>query len=266
MKTNVSQRWRARRDSYRPLGETIRPSDYEVALIADDTTAKTFVEAHHYSGSYPAARERAGLYRRGSLVGVAVFSVPMHERVLRPLPCPKETSAELGRLVLLDDVPANGETWFLARAFELLAREGYEGLISFADPMPRMTALGACVFAGHIGNVYQAKSAIYVGRGTKRTIRLLPSGEVFSSRAAQKIRSLDRGYVYAAGQLEAAGAEPLDTSDPRGWLRRWMPALTRTVRHPGNHKYVLPIDRRIRRHLPPSLPYPKFTLQPREAA
>lgn len=72
MITRVVQRWRDRRSSYRPAGETIRTSDFDVEIIRDDSTAKRFVLAHHYSGSYPAAVLRAGLYQRGALEGVAV--------------------------------------------------------------------------------------------------------------------------------------------------------------------------------------------------
>lgn len=111
------QRWRARRDTYRPAGEPIDTSRYEVAAIADDRTAKAFVVAEHYSQSYPAARFRFGLYARGgALAGVAVVSHPPRESVLDALPGEGLERAELGRLVLLDSVPANGETWFLGRA------------------------------------------------------------------------------------------------------------------------------------------------------
>jgi 5-methylcytosine-specific restriction endonuclease McrA len=40
MITSTCQRWRARRDSYRPAGEPIATRLYEVAEIPDDTTAK----------------------------------------------------------------------------------------------------------------------------------------------------------------------------------------------------------------------------------
>lgn len=155
MITPVVQRWRERRDLYRPAGETIVTAHYEVAAIPDDTTAKAFVEQHHYSGSYVAARRRFGLYWGGLLVGVAVFSVPMQAAVLDRLPCPRAASVELGRLVLLDRVPANGETFFLARAFDQLRREGFEGVVSFSDPMPRTRADGTTSFTGHVGTVYQ---------------------------------------------------------------------------------------------------------------
>jgi hypothetical protein len=78
----VTQRWRARRDSYRPVGEPIHTRLYEVAPIAIDGPAKDFVIHHHYSGSYPAARFRFGLYRHQVLVGVAVFSHPCGDRGL----------------------------------------------------------------------------------------------------------------------------------------------------------------------------------------
>jgi hypothetical protein len=71
-----AQRWRAGRASYRPAGEVIDPRRYEVATIdgpGADNIARAFVVAHHYSASYPAARERIGLYQGGALVGLAAW-------------------------------------------------------------------------------------------------------------------------------------------------------------------------------------------------
>jgi hypothetical protein len=257
--TDVSQRWRARRDTYRPAGETIRTLDYEVAEIAGDREAKTFVLAHHYSASYPAARARFGLYRRGGeLAGVAVVSHPARESVLSLFPGERLASAELGRFVLLDDVPGNGETWFLGRIFELLRARGMVGLLSHSDPAPRELAAGGVVFPGHVGTIYQAHNARYLGRATSRTLRLLPDGTVLSARAVSKVRARERGWRYAAALLERHGASPLgEYDDAVAWLRAWVPALTRPFRHPGNHRYAWAIDRRARPHLPASLPYPK---------
>ncbi len=66
MIADVSQRWRGGRASYRPKGEPIDTRLYEVAAIdgkGADNACKTFVQANHYSASYPAARQRLGLYR-----------------------------------------------------------------------------------------------------------------------------------------------------------------------------------------------------------
>jgi len=44
---------------------------------------------------------------------------------------------ELGRSVLLDSVPGNGETWFLARCFEQMRKSDLIGVVTFSDPVPR---------------------------------------------------------------------------------------------------------------------------------
>ena len=64
-----NQRWRLRRDSYRPAGEPINPRLYEVAELVGDREAKAFIVTHHYSASYPNARFSFGLFTGGELVG-----------------------------------------------------------------------------------------------------------------------------------------------------------------------------------------------------
>src|SRR3982750_1785411 len=113
------QRWRGGRDAYRPPDETIRTRDYEVAEPPDAGPA----------------RWRFGRFRRGALQGVAVFSHPCNDRVLTSVfPGSATDSVELGRFVLLDEVPGNGETWMLGHCFRLLRREGLAGVLAFADP------------------------------------------------------------------------------------------------------------------------------------
>lgn len=258
-----NQRWRERRDSYRPAGEVIDPRSFDVAEIEDDTTPKAFVEQHHYSGDYPAARFRFGLYRRGELAGTAVFSHPVNNKVLTntftKLARAKD-AVELGRFVLLDDVAANGETWFLARCFELL-RGRVVGVVSFSDPIPRTDDRGRLVFPGHLGGIYQAFNGRCLGRGTARTLALLPDGRVFSERSRSKIRGLERGWRYCVAELEGYGAAPYqggeDAGAARAWLAEQLPRVTRPLRHPGNWKYAWGLERRVRRGLPASLPYPK---------
>lgn len=250
------QRWLFGRESYRPARETINRREYDIAMIADDTSARQFIEAHHYSHSFPAARERFGLYRFGELVGVAVFSHPTNNLVLTNTfsNVPVLESVELGRLVLLDEVAANGESYFVARCFDQLRQSGYRGVVSFSDPVPRRTAAGDVVMPGHVGTVYQALNARYLGRGTARTLRLLPDGTVLSPRTLQKIRKQEKGWRPAVEQLEGWGAPAFD-GDPRSWLRRVIPMITTPLRHPGNHKYAWALDRRV--ELPATGSYPK---------
>jgi hypothetical protein len=186
----IAQRWRDQKTTFIPPASRFTPTEFDVVPIDFDRIAKSFVIQHHYSGSYPSARFRYGLYRRGELVGVAVFSHPCRDDVLTNVfPGQPTDSVELGRLVLLDEVGFNGETWFLARAFEHLRHEGLRGVVSFSDPMPRDCADGRIVFGGHIGTIYQAFNGVYLGQAPKRTIRLLPNGTTFSARVAQKMEA-----------------------------------------------------------------------------
>jgi hypothetical protein len=144
-------------------------------------------------------------------------------------------------------------------SFEILRKHAIVGVVSFSDPLQRTTALGEVVHMGHVGTIYQAHNGTYLGRGAARTLHLLPDGRVFSDRAAQKIRNSERGWNYAAAQLEAFGATdvPMDASARREWLNSSLQSLATRVRHKGNHKYAWPLNAATRRQLPASLPYPK---------
>lgn len=259
-----SQRWRNRRDRYVPNASVIDPAEYAVDVIPE-AAAKAFVIQHHYSGSFPAARLSIGLFRGRGLVGAAVFSVPMNNRAV-----PLHTGlanplhgVDLGRFVLLDDVPGNGETWFLRRAFGALRREkpSILSVVSYADPVARIAADGAMIKPGHIGVIYQHLGAAYRGRATARTEFLTPDGQPFSERAICKIRSLDQGHAYAVDELVRRGAPPPVGGED---LRLWFGRLTTSGffarrRHPGNHVYAFTLTRAAKqaaRDLP-CAPYPR---------
>lgn len=254
----MNQRWELGKDRWRSDREVIRPSEYDVEpMPGKDARAVGFVETHHYARSFPAGRFSFGLRRHGILVGIAAFSHPTNDLTLTNVfPCGSLEATELGRLVLLDEVPGNGESWFVARCFNHLRREGIRGVVSFSDPVRRRTADGTVVMPGHTGCVYQSLNAVYAGRGTARTLRMFTDGTVFNDRTAQKIRKRERGWEAAVRDLQARGAGPI-WEDTREWLRFWTPRLTRAVRHAGNHKYLWSLDRRMRNALPAPLPYPK---------
>lgn len=261
MRVLLSQRWGLGRSSYARPGDRFNPADFDVEVIGVDAPAKSFVIAQHYSKSYPAARERVGLYERGELVGVAVFSEPIHRKVLDCFPAGefRQASLELGRLVLLDRVGYNAETWMLARCMEILAQRGYTGIVAYSDPVPRVAADRSSVFPGHIGTIYQAFNASYLGRASPRTLRLFDDCTVFSARAMQKIRARERGWQHCEAKLVRYGATPRAADEnPREWLRRELPCVTRTLRHGGNLKYVWTTRGKLRKHLPASQRYPKI--------
>lgn len=262
MLTDVVQRWSSGIPRWRPAREVVDTRRLEVASIDADGPAKAFVVEHHYEGTYPAARFRFGLYERAWLVGVAVFSHPVNERSLAPAPGGPLERVELGRLVLLDRVGANAESFLLGRCFELLRQCGIAGVVSFSDPLARARADGTLVMPGHVGTIYQATNGTYLGRTRAERRLLLADGTIVHNRALAKVRRRDQGYRAIVARLVRAGADPLlGEEDSRVWLERQIRTLTRSVKHPGNHKYVWALRARERRLLPPSLPYPKLRLE-----
>lgn len=109
---------------------------------------------------------------------------------------------ECSRFVLLDECPGNAESWFLARCFDALLAEGVRGVVSFADPVPRRTASGLLVMPGHVGTIYAATNALYTGRATARTVKLLPDGTVFHSGVRAGSPRLLGGREPAFQQLD----------------------------------------------------------------
>ena len=243
----TEQRWNRGREVWAAQHDLFRPVEWGVQPIESDREAGDFVRAHHYSGSFPAARFRVGLYRKvgflqSYLAGVAVFSVPVQPASLLHHVGTMDAT-ELGRLVLLDEVGFNGESWFMARAFRLLKKHlPVAGVLSYSDPLPRSTADGRTVTPGHVGQVYQALNAAYVGRGAARRLYLDPQGRTVAERGLVKIRKQERGWQPAAARLIAAGCAARNTGEePAEWLARVLPTL-RSVRHPGNHAYVWRFD------------------------
>lgn len=163
MSIEACQRWRDRRTRFVPARSFMDPAIHSVDVIACHQHAKPFIEAHHYSGSMPASRLSCGLFRNegrtSALVGVATFSVSMNPCVgPKNTRLPGSASVELGRLVLLDHIEANAESWFVSRAFKLLRQEKpeIEAVYAYADPFIRTDHAGNIVLPGHVGSLYSA--------------------------------------------------------------------------------------------------------------
>jgi hypothetical protein len=250
----MNQRWRNRRSTYRVPEEVIPTHEYEIVSMNTEIEIRNLIATHHYLRSLPPSRYRFGLYRHAELVGAAVFSYPTNDRsITNVFGCNALDGVELGRLVLLDDVPGNGESWFVAECLRRLRRVGLAGVLSFSDPVPRKRIDGSIVTPGHVGTVYQALNAIYLGRSTARTLRLLEDGTVLSDRTLQKLRSGEAGTKAIRERLGLAG---VDVS--KDGLNDALRTLTRPLKHPGNHRYAWPLTRIAERAMPRGLPYPKW--------
>jgi hypothetical protein len=265
--TETVQRWTLGREHRRPAGEVIRASEYDVAPITG-AVARAFVETHHYSRTCSPPAHPFGLHHRGALVGAAVFGPPAsmnaHRAVFPSLAI--DQAVTLGRLVLLDSVPGNGESWFVARCFDLLRAKDIVAVESCADPQPRTTIDGHRVHRGHVGTIYCALNGRHVGRTNAASLHLLPDGSVLSNRAQGKIARRELNNAGPAAQLVRFGADPLPAEAPAEvaltWLRLWRARLTRPMRHRGNFRYVWALSKRYRCEIEklPRLPYPKIDL------
>jgi hypothetical protein len=260
---NESQRWNEGKSRWVKPRHVVDTSTLEAVLIDDDTTARDFIATHHYSGSYPAARARVGLYQHGRLVGCAVFSMPMNNRVL-----PKWTglgadeSAELGRFVLLDEVGYNAETWFLKRAFDLVkSHKGWRAIMAYSDPMMRHTHDGKVILPGHVGTIYKAHNALYLGRSASRTHCITPDGRVISPRMLSKFRNDESGADAARVALEQLGAPEYGGGNRVDYIKHALATIgARKFKHPGNHCYVWSLDKKHR--IDGGLSYPTSIEQP----
>jgi hypothetical protein len=274
--SDVGQRWWHGWHSWTRRSEGgFDARNYEVHPIADPI-AKSYVETMHYSGSYVAARRRYGMFIHTpdgpDLVGVAVFAIPPQSRVLTnvfPDLVPYTQSLELARFVLEGQplrstgqspapggrAPGNSESWFLRECLRYLASDGVSGVVSFADPVPRIVA-GNTLFPGHVGTIYQASNAVLTGRSTARYVTILPDGTSLSDRALQKIRAQEVGHAYVERRLLALGARPLRAGvNPARWLPEALDDVHAVrLRHRGCLRYALLTSRAARRHVRLRLP------------
>jgi len=262
-----SQRWKLGRNYWRvDRDEGFRKADYAIDVISN-SVAREFVNTHHYSHSYPFAIERIGLFRGRELVGVCVFSFPINNAVIpRYTGLPAEAGTELGRFILLDEVPYNAESFFLAGALKALSslRPDISSVVAYSDPMPRTTEDGQIVLPGHIGIAYQASNARYLGRASGKTLYLTRNGVALSSRGISKIRLQEHGAQSAEKRLVSLGAEPRQFGqDPSEWIDNILAGNTfQKIRHPGNHIYAWPIGNARRKNeisksFSPTLNFPK---------
>lgn len=192
---------------------------------------KEFVREHHYSKGIHNGPMTWGMYRRltDELVGVIAFATPCSENVRASVfgPAFKHHVTELHRLVLLDHVEHNAESWFIARGLQGLKdeRPNYWAVVSFADATQ-----------GHIGTIYQATNAIYYGASGKATF-----------------------YRDADGRLRHPRQNGVNITTEAAAQRGWTPE-----KRDGKHRYcfLLPDSRRHRHQMQELLrlsrvPYPK---------
>lgn len=114
-----------------------------------------FCKRWHYAHHGGAMAWTYGLYDGPVLVGVVAYNIPTMPACSAYFGADKwEWVAHMGRLVCADDAPRNVESHLIAGSLKLLKE---------ARPVVRAVATYAATGVGHIGYVYQATNALYLG-------------------------------------------------------------------------------------------------------
>jgi hypothetical protein len=183
--------------------------------------ARWAIENWHYSRRMPVGKTvRLGVWEGGRFTGAVLFSWGMNHNLSKQFGLEMTECCELVRVALEGGHQAT-VTEVVAQALRLLRRisPGIRVVVSFADPM-----------AGHVGRIYQAGNWLYMGRTVDQNHPMLGT-QVLNRRAFT-------GHNYGS---------PAAT----------LPEGARWVRTPGKHRYVMPMDKAMRRRLVrQAQPYP----------
>lgn len=155
--------------------------------------AADFIKKHHYTKKPSSCRYALGLYYitdthaffggiNEKLVGCMTYGHPVSNRavgsITKSIPLELDNVLELTRLVILDEVGKNTESWFIGQSFDWLRKNAPEVkvLISYADPEQT-----------HTGTIYRATNWLYQGCGATKlmpdySLKLFEDGEWIHSR------------------------------------------------------------------------------------
>lgn len=182
----------------------------------------------HYSARMPTGRLWSrGVWENGNYIGAVVYGRGANDRMLRPYNLRQSEGCELVRVALREHTAP--VTQIVAETLRQLrlSNPGLRLVVSYADPVQ-----------GHVGRIYQAGGWFYLGTSVDQT-------EWVVSGVQRHARSISALRASAAGTSKAIkpGEARVD------WLRRCYDPHAYPVTTPGKHRYVMPLDRQMRRLL-----------------
>lgn len=194
---------------------------------------KWAVEHWHYSQSVPVGKLVCyGVWETGQFRGSIVFGRGASNGLGAAYTLDQVECCELVRIALRSHESYVSE--MVAAALRLLKAQnpGLRLVVSFADPEQ-----------GHHGGVYQAGNWRYLGK-TGIPDEYIVCGNRIHGRSARAKRT-------SAGQKGSAHPNVL------AWLRDSVDPDARQIWGTSKHRYVWPLDRRMRKQIAPlALPYP----------
>lgn len=181
----------------------------------------------HYSKSVPVPPlVKIGAWENGVFIGAVIFSRGANNNLLKPFGLEQTDGCELTRIALNKHATPVSQIASVAMKFLKQHNPGMRLIISFADPSE-----------GHHGGIYQAGNWIYTGRQPSTIEYIAPDGKQWHGRMVSK-----------DGKKKVQGV----------YRRCWRADQCTPVEKPGKHRYLMPLDKKMRKQiLPLSKPYPK---------
>jgi len=197
----------------------VAPCSYEAAKYA--------VENWHYSAVLPVPPlVKIGAWESKKFIGAVVFSRGANNNLLKPFGLNQKQGCELTRVALTKHKTTVSRVIRLAIQFLKRNSTDLRLIVSFADPSE-----------GHHGGIYQAGNWIYTGKQPNTTEYISPDGRQWHGRMVSK-----DGKIRVQGQ----------------YRKCWRHDQCKPVVKEGKHRYLMPLDKEMRKQiLPLAKPYPK---------
>lgn len=175
--------------------------------------ARHAVEHWHYSRKMPMPPFVCyGAWESDRYVGAVIFARGANLNLYSPYGLDQTQGAELVRVALRDHEAPVSQVVMAAIKRLRASSPGLRLLVSFADPSH-----------GHHGGIYQAMGWVYAGRSSPEKAYRDKAGRVFHSRVVRG------GYQFGRPSASPKNVEPIQI--------------------PGKHRYLLPLDRAMRRKI-----------------
>ena len=189
----------------------------------------------HYSKSVPVPPlVKIGAWENNCFIGVIIFSRGANNNLLKAFDIDITEGCELVRIALSKHKSFVSE--IMSKSILFLKKENARVrlLVSFADPSE-----------GHHGGIYQATNWIYTGKQQDSIEYISPSGKRVHGRMVKK-----KGWTVCMGKVR----------------KTLTPEQCVPVVKPGKHRYLMPLDKKMRKQiLPLAQPYPKRSKQAMDA-
>jgi hypothetical protein len=166
--------------------EVSKVRDFNVHPVSRDEV-QFFAEQWHYSKSAGSVLWAYGLYDHFKLLGVVAYNMPTREVCAFPFGEEYVDSvAHMGRLICRDESPRNSESRLIAQSLKMLKED---------KPNFRAVITYAAGRQNHLGYVYQATNALYLGTAKERSFYVDQKGNHRSTNKIYFEEALQRGWT-----------------------------------------------------------------------